>query len=163
MTGKTETIELIPQPNRLGTGQTPEGLIEIHIQLRQFDLWVAEANVFTRFSLVSLVTDLMKGLGEVTEYQDQVRRSMLTEVWAPLSVCSRGNVPTKEQFLVLPTVDMAFWVSTAKELGHSFEWLDGLNRIYTSATEQAEDAKETVKKKSRKRTNHSRANEVVAG
>jgi hypothetical protein len=150
MTGKngnTETVELIPQPKRMGVGQTPDGLIEIEIQLRKFHVWVSETNVFTRFNLSSLVTELLKEFGETTEYADQVRRNMLTEVWAPLSVCSRGEVPTKEQFLSLPTVDMSFWVKTAKELGHSFEWLDGLNRIYTSAAEQTQAEKEDVKKK----------------
>jgi len=157
--GKTETT--IPQPKRLGVGQTLDGLIEIEIELRKFHLWVSETNVFTRFNLSSLVTELLKELGEVDGYESQVRRNMLTEVWAPLSVCSRGDVPTKEQFLSLPTVDMAFWVETAKELGHTFEWLDGLNRIYTSTAEQAEAEKEDIKKKSRVRQNHRRVDEVA--
>jgi hypothetical protein len=159
MTGTTA----IPQPKRLGVGQTPDGLIEIEIQLRKYHLWVSETNVFTRFHLSSLVTELMKEMGEVDGYELQVRRNMLTEVWAPLSVCSRGEVPTKEQFLSLPTVDLAFWVETAKELGHTFEWLDGLNRIYSSAAEQATAEKEDVKKKSRVRADHRRADEVPAG
>jgi len=162
MTGTTETIA-IPQPKRLGIGQTPDGLIEIEIQLRKYHLWVSETNVFTRFNLSSLVTELMKELGEVDGYESQVRRNMLTEVWAPLSVCSRGEVPTQKQFLTLPTVDMAFWVETAKELGHSFEWLDGLNRIYTGAVEQAQVEKEDLKKKNRVRTNYRRTHEVIAG
>ena len=164
MAGANSKNEItIPQPKRLGVGQTPDGLIEIEVQLRKFHLWVSETNVFTRFNLSSLVTELLKEIGESKEYADQVRRNMLTEVWAPLSVCSRGEVPTKEQFLSLPTVDLAFWVKTAKELGHTFEWLDGLNRIYTSAVEQTQAEKEDVKKKSRVRTNHRRAHEVAAG
>ena len=164
MAGTNSKIETaIPQPKRLGVGQTPDGLVEIEIQLRKFHLWVSETNVFTRFNLSSLVTETMKEIGETKEYVDQVRRNMLTEVWAPLSVCSRGEVPTKEQFLSLPTVDLAFWVETAKELGHSFEWLDGLNKIYASAAEQAEAEKEDVKKKNRVRTNHRSAHEVAAG
>ncbi len=159
----SETTITIPQPKRLGVGQTPDGLIEIEIQLRKFHLWVSETNVFTRFNLSSRVTELMKELGEADGYESQVRRNMLTEVWAPLSVCSRGEVPTKEQFLNLPTADMALWVETAKELGHTFEWLDGLNRIYTSAVEQAQAEKEDVKKKTRVRTNHRGVDEVVAG
>lgn len=156
--GNTEAV--IPQPKRLSVGQTPEGLIEIEIQLRKFHLWVSETNVFTRFYFSSLVTELMKEIGEADGYESQVRRNMLTEVWAPLSVCSRGDVPTKEQFLVLPTVDMAFWVETAKELGHSFEWLDGLNKIYSSAAEQTAAEKDNLKKKSRVRVNHRRAHAV---
>ena len=164
MAGTNSKIETaIPQPKRLGVGQTPDGLVEIEIQLRKFHLWVSETNVFTRFNLSSLVTETMKEIGETKEYVDQVRRNMLTEVWAPLSVCSRGEVPTKEQFLSLPTVDLAFWVETAKELRHTFEWLDGLNKIYASAVEQAEAEKEDVKKKSRVRTNHRSAHEVAAG
>jgi hypothetical protein len=160
--GKTETIA-IPQPKRLGVGQTPDGLIEIEIQLRKFRLWVSETNVFTRFNLSSLVTELLKEMdGVASGYESQVRRNMLTEVWAPLSVCSRGDVPTREQFLSLPTVDMALWVDTAKELGHSFEWLDGLNQIYTSAAEQTQAEKDDVKKKSRVRSNHRRTHEVPA-
>jgi hypothetical protein len=158
---KTDTT--IPQPKRLGVGQTQDGLIEIEIQLRKFHLWVSETNVFTRFNLSSRVTETMIEMGEVDGYESQVKRNMLTEVWAPLSVCSRGEVPTKEQFLTLPTVDLAFWVDAAKELGHTFEWLDGLNKIYSSAVEQAQAEKEDVKKKSRERTNHRRANAVPAG
>lgn len=159
--GKEAETLTIPQPKRLGVGQTPDGLIEIEIQLRKFHLWVSERNVFTRFSLSSLVNELIKELGASTEYTDQVRRNMLTEVWAPLSVCSRGEVPTREQFLNLPTVDMSFWVSTAKELGHSFEWLDGLNKIYEKAIDETDE--EQVKKKSRQPEDHPETQEVTAG
>jgi hypothetical protein len=159
----SKTEPTIPHPQRLGVGQTPDGLIEIEIQLRKFHLWVSETNVFTRFNLSSRVTELMKEMGEVDGYESQVRRNMLTEVWAPLSVSSRGEVPTKEQFLSLPTVDLAFWVETAKELGHTFEWLDGLNKVYSNAVEQTQAEKEDLKKKSRIRANHRRAHEVAAG
>lgn len=163
MTSKNGTTETtIPQPKRLGVGQTPDGLIEIEIQLRKFRLWVSEANVFTRFQLNSLATELLKEMADVDGYESQVRRNMLTEVWAPLFVCSRGEVPTREQFLALPPADMTFWVETAKELRHSFEWLDGLNRVYTSAAEQAAAEKDDVKKKSRVRSHHRRTDAVPA-
>lgn len=150
---------LIPQPERLNIGKTEDGLVEVEIQLRNYKLWVGEASVFTRFALNSFVTELVKELGESEEYEEQVRRNMFTEVWAPLKICSRGQVPTREQFLALPPVDLKFWVDTAKELGHSFPWLDGLEKIYESAITPQEE----VKKKSRVPEDHPEIEKVSAG
>lgn len=145
-TSSTSTTA-IPQPKRLSVGQTDEGLVTVEIGLRRFRVTVVEADGFTRFKLSSLVTELLKELGESTEYEDMVRRNMITEVWAPLKVCSSGEVPTYEQFLGLPKGDLAFWVETAKELGHEFAWLDGLNKIYdTQIVRQEQELAETKKK-----------------
>lgn len=146
---KTSTsTTVIPQPKRLSVGETDDGLVTIEIQLRKFKPTVVEADGFFRFKLNSFVTELLKGLGDIPEeYEGKVRRNMITEVWAPLSVCSVGEVPDRDQFLSMPKSDIAFWVETAKELGHEFDWLDGLNRIYQSGVEKAEAEKDDLKKK----------------
>ena len=128
-------------------GETDSGLITVNIQLRKFNLTVIEADGFFRFKLSSFVTNLLKDLGDSKEYEDVVRRNMITEVWAPLRTCSAGEVPDRDQFLAMPKSDIAFWVETAKELGHEFTWLDGLNRIYQSGVEKAEAEKDDLKKK----------------
>jgi len=138
---------VIPQPKRLSVGQTDDGLITVKIQLRKYTVTVVEADGFTRFKLSSLVTELLKELGDSTEYENLVRKNMITEVWAPLKVCSSGDVPTYEQFLGMPKGDISFWVETAKELGHEFAWLDGLNKIYdTQIVRQEAELAENKKK-----------------
>jgi len=147
---KTSTsTTVIPHPKRLAVGETDDGLVTIEIQLRRFKVTVIEADGFFRFKLSSLVTELLKEFGEVGEdkYEDAVRRNMLTEVWAPLKACSTGEVPTYDQFLGMPRGDIAFWVETAKELGHEFAWLDGLNQIYDAQVTQTERELAENKKK----------------
>jgi len=147
---KTSTsTPVIPQPKRISVGSTDEGLVTVEIQLRKFKVTVIEADGFFRFKLSSLVTELLKEFGEVSEgkYEDAVRRNMLTEVWAPLKACSTGEVPTWEQFLRMPKGDIAFWVETAKEIGHEFAWLDGLNQIYDAQVTQTERELSENKKK----------------
>jgi len=159
----SENIDVtIPQPHRLSVGNTDDGLIEIEIQLRKYKLWVTEANGFTRFKMNSMVSELLKELPEAKTYESQVQRNLLTEVWIPLTVCSCGEVPTKEQFFGLPAGDIAFWVDTAKELGHEFLWYDGLNDIYRSTAEQVEADKDDIKKKSRIPDDHPKAEKVPA-
>ena len=144
---KDSAVTVIPQPKRLAVGQTDDGLVTVEIQLRKFRLTVKEADGFTQFKLSSLVTEVLKELDSSTEYEDIVRANMITEVWAPLKVCSSGEVPTYNQFLGLPKGDLAFWVETAKELGHEFSWLDGLNKLYeTQITRQNQELAETKKK-----------------
>jgi len=138
---------VIPQPHRLAIGETDTGLVAVEIQLRKFRLTVTEADGFSRFKLSSLVTELLKGFDESEEYEEIVRRNMITEVWAPLKICSDGEVPTPEQFLVMPKSDIAFWVETARELGHEFVWLDGLNKIYDVQISQQERELAATKKK----------------
>jgi len=146
---KTSTsTTAIPQPRRLSVGETAEGLVTVEIQLRKYRLTVVEADGFSRFKLSSYVTELMKELGEFPKgYEAQVRWNMTTEVWAPLTVCSSGEVPNREQFLALPRADLAFWIETAKELGHEFSWLDGLNKLYESQMDQEEREQAETKKK----------------
>lgn len=139
------TSNTIPQPERLKVRQNDDGLMEIQIKLRKYKFWVKEANVLTRFTLSSFVSELLQELSESDDYNDQVRRNMLTEVWAPLYACSEGEVPTKEQFLMLSPTDMNFWVRTAKELGHSFEWLDGVETIYNGVSEDTSASKKKAR------------------
>lgn len=163
--GNTATVELIPQPKRLGVGQTADGLIEIEIQLRKFHLWVSEANAFTRFRLNALITEVANEFGEFEKLNEQERwkYNLLIHIWAPLFVCTRGDeVPAKDQFLSIPSVDQALWIETARELGHVFAWLDGLNRVYEVGLQNLESEEETVKKKSGKRQDHSGLDEVAA-
>jgi hypothetical protein len=157
---------IIPQPKKLGVGQTEDGLVEIEIQLRKYRLFVSETNSFTRFRLRFLAAELIKELGEPENYEQQVQRNLFTEVWLPLSVASRGELPTREQFIKMPVVDQNFWIQTAKELGHEFEWLDALNKIYENraagvSEEQTEE--EELKKKSRLPENHPEAEKIPAG
>jgi len=160
--GKKPENVTIPQPYRVSVGETADGLVEIEIQLRKYRLSVVEANGFTRFKMNSLVSELLKEFPEANTYESQVQRNLLTEVWVPLSVCSHGEVPTKEQFFGLPAGDIAFWVNTAKELGHEFLWYDGLNEIYRSTVEQVEADKEDLKKKNRQPDDHPEIAEVPA-
>jgi len=98
--------------------------------------------------------------------EELYQKLLLREVWAPLFVCSRGEVPNRTQFIGIPRIDMTFWITTARELGHSFEWLDGLDKIYTTILDglgQKEADKEDVKKKSRKPEDNPEAQEVTAG
>lgn len=159
MTSKKDTEIIIPKPEIVGVGSTDDGLVTVTIKLRKFELTVTEANVVSRSELNYFVTELMKDFDDSDGYKDIIRRNMLTEVWAPLSVCSSGNVPDRDQFFHLPEDDLAFWVNTAKKLGHSFAWLDGLNRLYEDAGEPDED----VKKKSRVAQDHPKAEKVPAG
>jgi len=137
---------LFQEPERVKVGQTDSGLIEIEIKLRKFHLWVSEADGFTRFEVSSLVSSIMDESGEPTDYGARVRMNMLTEVWAPLFACSRGDVPTKEQFLSLPESDLSFWVKIAKELGHEFRWLDDLNDFVSSAGSNGKNEKKSGRK-----------------
>jgi len=138
------------QPKRLSVGETSEGLVTVEIQLRKFRVTVIEANGFSRFKLSSMVTELLKELGDIPDdYEGKVRRNMITEVWAPLKVCSDGEVPDYEQFLRMPQSDINFWIETAKELGHEFAWLDGLNQIYETQIVRQERESNEVKKKER--------------
>ena len=171
MTGKNGKSEIaaIPQPKRLGVGQTADGLIEIEIQLRKYRLFVTEATTFIRFKLSAFVTDTL-GERAAGDSEQLYRYMLLAEVWAPLYVCSRAadgsEVPGQDQFLNLPTGDMSFWVQTARELGHSFDWLDSLDRIYDkrrAGVPADELEKEQVKKKSRQPENHPETKEVSAG
>jgi hypothetical protein len=142
---------VLPKPQRLSVGETDTGLVTVEIQLRKFKVTVVEADGFSRFKLSSLVTETLKELGEIPkEYEGMVRRNMITEVWAPLKVCSEGEVPTYEQFLAMPQADIAFWVETAKELGHEFSWLDGLNQLYETQITRREREQADNKKKGKK-------------
>jgi hypothetical protein len=133
---------VLPQPQRLSVGETDTGLVTVEIQLRKFKMAVVEADGFSRFKLNSLITETLKELGDPPEdYEGKVRVNMITQVWCPLKACSTGEVPTYEQFLAMPKGDIAFWVETAKGLGHEFAWLDSLNRIYDQEVELAETKK----------------------
>lgn len=141
----TSTI-LLPQPERLSVGQTESGLVKIEIKLRKHFLCVVEADGFTRYKMSSLVTETLKELPEAKTQEEQIRNNMITEVWVPLRACTSGDVPSLNEFFFLPKVDLVFWVATAKELGHTFEWLDGLEKIYASTLENMETEKTAEKK-----------------
>jgi hypothetical protein len=152
MTNENGNKAVLPEPKRGQVGQTDSGLVEIEVFLRKYHLWVFEGNGLHRFRVSSLVTETLKKLDDPQGIYDEIiRQNMITEVWAPLFVSSRGEVPDMEQFLALPAVDLAFWVDTARELGHEFEWLDGLERAVSMSRESAQ---EDVKKKSRANQNN---------
>lgn len=140
----------IPQPKRLSVSETEDGLIQIEIQLRRRRIFVSEMNFFSSFKLGNLLKELYAEFNPVdgTLPKDDtqvVKENLLLNVWAPLAICSTGDVPTKEEFLQLPEADIQFWVETARELGVKFPWLDDLEAVIDQVREEA-------KKKARKRT-----------
>lgn len=153
MTSEDEII--IPQPKRLGVKSSPEGLMQVEIQLRKFKLTVSEADGESRFRLGLLTGELLNEFevplnsnnGQeppVKTDGQRVTENMLLNVWAPLASCSTGEVPTKEQFMKLPEVDLNFWIETARNLGAQFQWLDRMEALFSGEIEPTE--KEAQKK-----------------
>ena len=143
---------VIPKPQRLSVSETSDGLVQVTIQLRKRKIVVSETNYFSSFRQGNLLNELDKEFNVIADNgkepkpkddQQIVQENLLLNVWAPLASCSSGDVPTKEEFLRMPEVDIQFWVETAKELGIKFPWLEVLEQ----AVEQAgKEAQKKVKK-----------------
>ena len=141
------------EPERLSVDASPDGLIEITIQLRKRKLVVHEATYLDGIQRGVLVGEVMKTLEDAKSGSPEaVKNNLITNLWAPLKACSTGRVPSKEEFLKMPEDDIAFWIETARELNPTwFVWLDAVENMTTEAL------KETTKKKEEKPTESSKS------
>lgn len=155
----SNTVE-IQKPERLGVSQTPEGLMQIEIQLRKFRLTVQENDFGSRRRLGSLWSDLIDKFNpepkdekepEPIAEEEQYRYFLLQNVWAPLAACSVGEVPTADQFIKLPEIDIDFWMDTGRSLGIRFDEFDRLQKLLSGETLPTEkEAKKNGRKSRRK-------------
>lgn len=138
---------VIPKPQRLSVSETDDGLVQVTIQLRKRKIVVTETNYFSSFRQGDLITQLDKEFNVIADNgkepkpkpdQQIVQENLLLNVWAPLASCSTGDVPTKDEFLRMPELDIQFWVETAKELGVKFPWLDALEQAVENAGKEAQ-------------------------
>lgn len=91
-------------------------------------------------------TDAYKPVDD-TDEEAAIAYNMLMNLWAPVTSCSEGDVPTIEQFLNLREADIEFWVNEAREVNpHWFTWLDAIEK----AAENAAKKKTAQAKKDKK-------------